>query len=302
LFPVVVRADRAISHYTITSGTTLNGQKTSIVTDLGDNMWLLGVVDKNQLVMVKVKVTGRMTWVWMGTRFDDQYSVACAKHETFTEACFKGTDPKANIVPIDLHTSEAESVWIVTRNTTLDGKNVTLILDLGDDIYIVGRVDGKLLITVKIKVTGPRTAIWMETRMDSDFSDDCTDPSNFEEACFRGANPRKNIAPINVWATKAASHYHLAAKTLVNGKKAQLVLDLGGNVFIVAIVEDESLIMVKMKIVGPTSALWIGTRVDDNFDKACGMQETFSEDCFKGEDPETMDDPVEIEAVDDTSQ
>eukprot|EP00419_Tripos_fusus_P088982 CAMPEP_0172849668 /NCGR_PEP_ID=MMETSP1075-20121228/46578_1 /TAXON_ID=2916 /ORGANISM="Ceratium fusus, Strain PA161109" /LENGTH=63 /DNA_ID=CAMNT_0013695285 /DNA_START=105 /DNA_END=293 /DNA_ORIENTATION=+ len=60
-------------------------------------------------------------------------------------------------------------------------------------------------------------------------------------------------------------------------------LDLGGNVWIIARLEGETLIMIKIKYTDKATFTVLEKRKDPKADKACGKQETFAESCFKGD-------------------
>ena len=75
--------------------------------DLGNNVWLLGVVDDGVLKMVKLKVTGPTTNEWLGTRSDVDYDPSCAVQATFREACWgAGDGVPRNAYPVSVRATE----------------------------------------------------------------------------------------------------------------------------------------------------------------------------------------------------
>merc|ERR1711971_1115775 len=61
-------------------------------------------------------------------------------------------------------------------------------------------------------------------------------------------------------------------------------LDLGGNIWLVALYDHELLEMVKIKISGKETFEWLATKLAEEPDKRCTVQKTFTAACFKGED------------------
>merc|ERR1712204_147187 len=66
--------------------------------------------------------------------------------------------------------------------------------------------------------------------------------------------------------------------------KITLKLDLGGDVWIVALYDHDVLEMIKIKVTGPKTYKWFGTKFDDEPKKQCLKEKTFTAACFKGED------------------
>jgi len=73
---------------------------------MGNNVWLLGFVDDGMLKMVKIRITHHSKSVWLGTRYDRAFGKQCSHPTTFTDACFKGNDPKKNIFPVKIKALE----------------------------------------------------------------------------------------------------------------------------------------------------------------------------------------------------
>ena len=42
--------------------------------------------------MVKIRVTGEMTFDWIGAKYDATFASDCSLQSTFSEGCFQGTD------------------------------------------------------------------------------------------------------------------------------------------------------------------------------------------------------------------
>jgi hypothetical protein len=75
-----------------------------------------------------------------------------------------------------------------------------------------------------------------------------------------------------------------------------LKLHLGGDNWMVALVEAPYLKIVKIRITGETTSEWITTRYDNSYDGACAVQATFTIACFKGTDPAKDAYPVSLQA------
>merc|ERR1712079_161213 len=90
------------------------------------------------------------------------------------------------------------SSWRVVRpKTTIkvrDGYSlhITLRLDLGKNVWIVGLKDGKTLITIMIKILGVNKYAFLGGRYTSDFKKACANPGTFTKACFTGKKFSKN--------------------------------------------------------------------------------------------------------------
>merc|ERR1711865_965871 len=69
---------------------------------------------------------------------------------------------------------------------------VTLTLNLGANIWIVGLVDSSHLKMVKIEITGVSSYNWLETRYSTTYTTACTAQTTFVESCFSGRAPTTN--------------------------------------------------------------------------------------------------------------
>eukprot|EP00418_Pyrodinium_bahamense_P088279 CAMPEP_0179040150 /NCGR_PEP_ID=MMETSP0796-20121207/15500_1 /TAXON_ID=73915 /ORGANISM="Pyrodinium bahamense, Strain pbaha01" /LENGTH=286 /DNA_ID=CAMNT_0020736489 /DNA_START=1 /DNA_END=861 /DNA_ORIENTATION=+ len=70
--------------------------------DLGDNVWIVGLVGGGYLKMVKIRITGSATYTWIATRYDASFAESCSVQATFTEECFKGRDVDRNFYTVSL--------------------------------------------------------------------------------------------------------------------------------------------------------------------------------------------------------
>ena len=75
---------------------------------------------------------------------------------------------------------------------------VTLARDLGDNVWLVGLVDGPLKM-VKIRITGAATSTWLATRYDYPPSPTCKEQATFGVRCFKGTDS-KNSYPVSLSA------------------------------------------------------------------------------------------------------
>ena len=59
----------------------------TIALDLGDNIWIVAVVNGGYLKMVKIKVTGKDSYEWIEAMYNDiNYNPSC--ETAFTESCY----------------------------------------------------------------------------------------------------------------------------------------------------------------------------------------------------------------------
>ena len=78
------------------------------------NVFILGVtyVEKKNLKMVKIRVTGKNTFEWLEARYNKGYSEKCEKQSTFNENCFEGPSVEQDKYDVDLIATVAESKGI----------------------------------------------------------------------------------------------------------------------------------------------------------------------------------------------
>lgn len=132
------------------------------------------------------------------------------------QVCAKRTDKSLGWgMNLQVSCSKASPWRVKMPGTTLTGSfinhgtpsPVTLKLDLGDNVWIVGLVssDGYLKM-VKIQVTGSTTYNWIGTRYDNGFSSACGEPATFTVDCFKGADPMipsTDMYPVDLHAEQA---------------------------------------------------------------------------------------------------
>jgi surface protein len=102
--------------------------------------------------------------------------------------------------------------WMPVAGTELTGPSVgwgypepvTLMVDLGDNVWIVGILAPDYIKMVKIKISGTSAFVWKETRYQRIglFPSRCGVPSTFAESCFAGTNPLLDKYPVSLTATK----------------------------------------------------------------------------------------------------
>ena len=78
------------------------------------NVFILGVtsVEKKNLKMVKIRVTGKDTFDWLEARYKKGYPAECEKQSTFNENCFQGPSVGQDKYDVDLVATVAESKGI----------------------------------------------------------------------------------------------------------------------------------------------------------------------------------------------
>merc|ERR1712113_160116 len=86
-----------------------------------------------------------------------------------------------------------------------------------------------------------------------------------------------------------ASKWQVTRKTEVQNLdgdylKISMKLDLGGNIWIIALHDHGVLELVKIKVTGSETFEWLGTKLAKGPEKRCLAQKTFAAACFKGED------------------
>merc|ERR1712008_350521 len=95
-------------------------------------------------------------------RKDNKYEKPCGEQSTFNEACFKGEvpeedskDPKKTPIKVVVLPGEMEpSQYSPSDNSKINNPTVTLKVDLGGNIWIIGTIDKETLIMLKIRFTG----------------------------------------------------------------------------------------------------------------------------------------------------
>merc|ERR1719223_837515 len=122
---------------------------------------------------------------------------------------------------------------------------------------------------VKIRVLGPRTSEWIGTRSDNDFDPSCAFQVTFVETCYSAGNElERNAFNVSLLAIEAPVTWNVLAETNLTGIKVnygtpvpvKLMLELGSNVWLLGLVDEGVLKMVKIRITGLASSEWLGTR------------------------------------------
>ena len=70
----------------------------TIAHPLGENIFIIAAFTESHLKMVKIRVTGSTTFIWMEAKYNNPSSnPSCKLQETFSENCFNGTSvPEEN--------------------------------------------------------------------------------------------------------------------------------------------------------------------------------------------------------------
>jgi len=287
-----------VSSWSIREGTSMKFEdswvRISLSFDLGDNVWIIGLLDNGHLKMVKLRIVGPTSYVYLSGLFTDDPASECKREPTFTEACYKGEKFKENDRPFIKLNAAMASTWSITSRTTLTGEDgtlmpVTLSADLGDNVWIVGTVDDDYLRMVRIRIRGPRASRWLATRYTNDFDEKCSKQETFSETCFKGTDPSWDEFPVRVRATQG-SIWKVESDTILtigDGTKlpVKLTLDLGSNTWILGAVDGEYLRMVKIRITSSSESTLIAARSDFMYPELCAKQKSFTSACFKGAMP-----------------
>merc|ERR1712008_254253 len=101
--------------------------------------------------MVKMRFTGANKASIMAKRKNKNYAKDCSNQKTFTEACFIGEVPEEELsrpdvkpaIKLEIVGDKEPSQYSPSSGTAVDGKPVTLKLDLGGSVWIVGNVEEK---------------------------------------------------------------------------------------------------------------------------------------------------------------
>jgi hypothetical protein len=96
--------------------------------DLGNNEWIVGVED-HYMKMVKIRITGRNQFTWLGTRYDYPFNAHCNDPSTFALDCWSGpgaVNPGSNTYPVSLVTENAGTQVVYKSGTTGNSVDETI--------------------------------------------------------------------------------------------------------------------------------------------------------------------------------
>ena len=77
----------------------------TIAYPLGENIFIIGRELSGYLKMVKIRVTGERTFVWMDAKYEkvpSTYSFYCRSQQTFSKYCFEGTSVGSTKYSVEL--------------------------------------------------------------------------------------------------------------------------------------------------------------------------------------------------------
>jgi len=200
-----IDGDKQPSQYSPSVDTAINGKPVKLKLDLGGNVWIVGTIDGQTLTMVKTRFTGGREATFMEKRRKNNFDEACGKQDTFTAACFQGKVPEEDPskpdekppIRLDIVANKEPSQYSPSESTAINGKPVTLKLDLGGNIWIVGAIDGETLTMVKTRFTGGKDASFTEKRKEKNYDQACSKQDTFTEACFKGDVPEEDLSTPN---------------------------------------------------------------------------------------------------------
>ena len=273
------------------TGAEVNGSMMTVMLtlDLGNNVWLLGVVDNGILKMVKIRITGPTTSIWLDTRVDAEYDSSCAFQPTFLEACFTAADRLGrDAFPV------ASAAWGIMPDTKLTAAAINsgmplptkLSRYLGNKVWLLGVVDGGILKMVKIWARTPTESEWLGSRINFDYDPSCAIETTFGEACYAGGiGLTKETFPVSFRATEPPIFWSILPQTSLTSSEVndvtplpvKLTRDLGNNVWLIGVMDGGILRMAKIKVLGQSTSELLGTRSDAHFDPRCAIQATFGE-------------------------
>ena len=100
------------SGFSVATGTQITGpyitggsKPVTHVLNLGNNIWIVGVIDGPYLKMIKIEITGENTYNYVATKYDSGVASACSNPSTFSEACFIGTESSNGTYVVNLVTA-----------------------------------------------------------------------------------------------------------------------------------------------------------------------------------------------------
>jgi hypothetical protein len=64
--------------------------KATMAIEIKQNVWIVAVIDGKLLKMIKLRITGASTYVWIESKWSNSYASSCSNPNTFTEQCFVG--------------------------------------------------------------------------------------------------------------------------------------------------------------------------------------------------------------------
>merc|ERR1711879_148833 len=170
-----------------------------------------------------------------------------------------------SIVHMYIFGDREPSQYSPRESTIINGKPITLKLDLGGNIWLVGVIEGETLTMVKTRFTGDEEVTFIEKRRRRNYEEACVTQQTFTEACFKGevheedpSRPdEKQPIKFEIAADRQPSQYSPRDDTTINGRTVALKLDLGGNIWIVGAIDGETLTMIKTRFTGDMKATYL---------------------------------------------
>jgi len=266
--------------------------------DLGNNFWIIGFFH-GDLKMIKLQILGPKKVRYLGIYFNKKAEKSCLKQDTFGESCYKGEKQKLDMLNPNVKISQA-SLWSINWRSVMIGNDdkqlkIQYTYDLGSSIWIVGAMDKDVLKMVKFQITGSKSFKWLGARFFKKYKKACTKRKTFAPSCFKGDKQKKAAFSVRLRA-KQESSWRFISGTMIDSS-ITLNFDMGNNVWFLGFVDDGMLKMVKIRITHHSKSVWLGTRYDRAFGKQCSAPTTFTDACFKGNDPNKNMFPVKIKAL-----
>merc|ERR1712008_384308 len=92
---VVVAGKKEASQYSPSKQSKINDLTVTLKLDLGGNVWIIGAIDKETLLMFKIRFTGANEISVLSKLEDKKFDKdKCGTQKSFNEDCFKGEVPK----------------------------------------------------------------------------------------------------------------------------------------------------------------------------------------------------------------
>ena len=80
----------------------------SLAYPIGENIFIVACVDRNNLKMIKIRVTGETTFDWIEAKHQ-RVTANCNAQETFTTECFVGSPAKEHQYNVALVAKQVET-------------------------------------------------------------------------------------------------------------------------------------------------------------------------------------------------
>merc|ERR550532_866521 len=136
--------------------------------------------------MFKIRFTGANEISILDKKEDKKYDKeVCGNQKTFSEDCFKGDRPKKDPKKPDkvvIAGKKEASQYSPSKESKINNLTVTLKVDLGGNIWIMGAIDKDTLIMFKVRFTGASEVSILDKKEDKKYDKEvCGKQKTFSE-------------------------------------------------------------------------------------------------------------------------